>query len=701
MTALRWLPLLLALLTVSGQAVPVLEGRTLSFEDGPRVVWQRTYPAAMGDLSGPLQVGSVTYLGAGPSVYALSSAGSVLGRADLPGLVTSIDASGGAVLVTTQEGSLTERYTLDTTDGLDVRERVVLPPDIRVTGWLARVADTMPAALLAQAVRADPTNPFLALREAHAAQADPYRALNRVRRALAGPLPFPAWVQLAARLDRDGYPAAADLALGRALKDAAARGLDPELSVSRAALSAYGNPSGYVGTLLAQNRLARADVWMRYLRDLHPRFEGGPALYERYARVLDTQGRSGEAEQWRQFTRSLNAGTLYNLGPQGLRSVRDAARLVTLTLALALVAALLAFQARAWTTQSADTAPLGGRWRSWLRHPLARARRVTVAYTSLGERLLLALLAAALVTGLAGWQWANQASAALHAPALNLGTYGGGWSGAQLADLNLRPGPDAALLAGLAAHLDGDDGAARDAYTRALPDACAQNNLGVIAQGRGDEAQARDRYRAALSARPDLAAPAFNLGLNPATPSATFQRTYRPGQPRLCYPDERSLTRAVTGDLSVTLGGLLRSPQDLFTAGAGRSVRLGTVLSGAILLSALLILSLLLPRATLALRRSRPFAYRALGLLLPGTTLLDSAWGGVLLLAWSAAVAALAPRSGLVSFPDLPTLTGAGGQAAVLGALVVTYALNTLVFVGAEVRHARRVRRDAPAPARS
>ncbi|GHF35328.1 hypothetical protein GCM10017781_10310 [Deinococcus metalli] len=677
-------------------AAPVLEGRTLRYEDGPRLVWQRTYPAAMGDLSGPVQVGTVTYLGAGPSVYAMSASGRVLGRADLPGLVTSIDASGGAVLATTQEGGVSERYTLDASGGLAVRERVVLPPDRRVTGWLAAVADATPPALLAQALQADPTNPFLALREVRATPDDPYRALSSVRRALSGPLPFPAWVQLAARLDAGGYPSAADVALGRALRDAAARGIDPELPVSRATLSAYGNPSGYVGSLLAQNRLARADVWMRYLRDLHPRFEGGPALYERYARILDAQGRSGEAEGWRQFTRSLNAGTLYNLGPQGLRSVRDAARLATLSLVVALAAALWALQARAWTTQGAETAPLGGRWRSWLRHPLARARRVTVAYTSLGERLLLALLAAALLVSLGGWQWANQASAALRAPALNLGTFGGA-QGAQLADLNLRPGADTALLGGLAAQLDGDDGAARDAYTRALPDACAQNNLGVIAQTRGDEAQARENYRAALSARPDLAAPAFNLGLTPAVPAAAFQRTYRPGEPRLCYPDQRSLTRATTGDLSTTLRTLLRSPQDVVTAAPGRSPRLGALLAAVALLVALLVLSLLLPRAALALRRARPLGYRALGLLLPGTTLLDSAWGGVLLLAWSAAVAALAPRAGVIAFPDLPTVASPAGQGAVLALLIATYALNTVVFVAAEVRHAQRVRRDAAA----
>ena len=78
----------------------------------------------------------------------------------------------------------------------------------------------------------------------------------------------------------------------------------------------------------------------------------------------------------------------------------------------------------------------------------------------------------------------------------------------------------------------------------------------------------------------------------------------------------------------------------------------------------------------------------------PGAALLDSPWGGVLLGAWGAVVAALLPLSGLVVFANLPLV---GAQAALLGALGVTYALNTLAFVLAEVRHARRVGRERQA----
>lgn len=693
---------LLGLLHGGAGAAAVLEGRTLRYEDGARLVWQRSYPAARGELSGPLEVGGAVYLGVGPKVYVYSAAGRVLGRADLPGPVTTLDASGGVVRVSTAGDGYAERFTLSGGEGgVQVQERVVLPPDPAVTEWLLRAAQAVPEAGVQAAAGQDPGNPFLLLRLAgqRRAQGDSYAALSAIRRALGGPLPFPAWVQLAAQLDALGYPAAADLALDRARRDAAARGLDPDVPVSRAALAAYGNPSAYLGTLLNQNRLARAAAWMAYLRELHPRFEGGPALYGRYAGILEAQGRAGEAEEWRQFSRSLQAGTLYNLGPDGLGSVRDAARLMTLTLLLALAAALIAVTVRAWRPQGLATRPLGGRFVGWLRRPLARARHVSVAYASLSERLLLTLLSAGLVASLGGWQWSNLAGAALRAPALNIGTYGGGWGSAGLADLNLRPGPDSALLTGLAAQLDGDDAAARQIYTAALPDACALNNLGAISQARGDEAQAREQFRAALSGRPDLSAAAFNLGLNPNTPDAGFQRVYRPGQPRLCYPDQRSVTRAVTGDLSVTLRQALLNPGQVLNPAPGRSARLGWALLASALLGAGLAVTLLLPRTPLTPAQARAPLLRALTLLLPGTGLMNSPWGGMLLLLWAAAVSALAPLTGAVTFPALPLLASGALRSGLIAGLALSYFLNTVMVLTAEVRRYRRERWAARAQA--
>ncbi|BDP40318.1 hypothetical protein DAETH_02870 [Deinococcus aetherius] len=684
---------LLALTAGAAGADAVLEGRTLRFEDGARLLWSRTYPDELGELTGPVTLGESTYLGVGPVVYALGGRGQVRARYDLPGEVTALDAGGGTLRVSTRGEDYTERFTLgDPREGGRVQERVVFPPDPGVTGWLARAAALVPEGNLARAAAEDPTNPFLALREARlaAGRGDNFASLNAVRRSLGGDLPFPAWVELAAGLDAAGFPAAADLALDRARRDAAARGLDPEVSVSRAALFAYGNPSGYVGTLLGQGRLGRAEAWMRYLRELHPRFEGGPALYTRYASLLDAQGRGGEAEEWRQFTRSLRAGTLYNLGAEGPRVVRDALRLVTLALLVSLGAALLTLTLRAWRAQGEDTRPLGGRWASWGRHPLSRARRAVVTYAAFGERLGLVALAAGLLTALAGWQWANTTAARLRAPALNIGTYGGGWFAARLQDLDLRAAPDTALLSGLAAQLDGDAATARARYARAPGNACALNNLGVIAQGRGDLPGARENWRAAFAARPDLAAAAYNLGLPPTTPGTVFQRTYRPGEPRLCYPDDRSLARAVNGDLSVTLARDLRRPLSVLTPGAGGSVRLGWALLAALAGLLGLTLLLLVPRPPGAARLGRPALYRLAALLLPGSGLLEGAWGGVLLLAWGAALAALAPLAGLTRPPAFLDPAQPGVRTVLLALLAGTYGVNLAALVAAEVRHARR-----------
>lgn len=278
---------------------------------------------------------------------------------------------------------------------------------------------------------------------------------------------------------------------------------------------------------------------------------------------------------------------------------------------------------------------------------------------------------------------------------MNAGTYGGGWGAARLGDLGLRPGPDAALLSGLAAQLDGDDTAARERYAQAADDPCARNNLSVIAQARGDAPQAREGYRAALADRPDLAAAAYNLGLDPGTPGTDFQRALRPGQPRLCFPDDRSLARAVGGDLGVTLGRLAGEP--LAAGQTLGSPRLGWAFLGALVLVAALGLSLLVPRPAGADGQGRPAAYRLAALLLPGAALLDSPWGAVLLLAWSGAVVALAPLAGLARFAPPLDPADPAVRAAFLALLAATYALNTAAFVAAEVRHARAHRRAAQA----
>lgn len=680
-----WLAALLLLGTASAQLV--VSGQQVHFVDEGRVVWQQTFPPALGRVVRPVSLGNNEYLGVGPVVFAFDRQGRVLGRADLPGQVTSFESGAGMVRVT---GQGYERLTLtlpgeegDTPFG--VEERVVFPPDPLVTGWLAHFAASVPEEDVQATARRFPLNPFLALREARTAmqEGDFAGAKAAVCRSLSGPLPFPVWTALAAQLDAAGFPDAADIALKRAKQDAAVRGLDPAVPMSRAALGAYGNPSGYVDTLLEQNRLARADVWLNFLRELYPRFEGGDLLFSRYADILDAQGRSGEAEEWRQFTRSLRGGTLYNLGPRDTLRLRDAARLASFALLLALAAALVTLTAKGWKAQGEDLRPLGGRYRSW-RQPLERLRLNTLSYASFGERLMLLTLCAALLSALAGWQWANQTGRALQAPALGVGTYGGGWGQAQLGAGNLdtlrqRPGPATYFLSGLAAQLDGDLAQARSLYIRAGNDACAINNLGVIAQTRDDAPQARSLYQRALTLQPDLSAAAYNLGRNPSTPELAFQRTYRPGEPRLCYPDRRTLARTVSSDAGEVLRQVVTDPLG-FLSGHRPNSPLAWVMFATLLgLGGLLVL-LLIPRAGTAQTRVQPLRSQALALLLPGTGFLGNAWGGVLLVTWASVLIGLLAYARPSLFATFPAFQSLAVRNTLLSVLLGLYGLNILIF---------------------
>ncbi|WP_420594967.1 hypothetical protein [Deinococcus sp.] len=685
-----WIVAVLALLLgFPAHAAAVLEGRTLTFEQAGQTVASVRFAPELGDLVGPVTQGGSTWLGIGPVLYRYDALGVAQTRLDFPDLLSSLDNSGGVLRVTSGPSAAQDSYSVVDNQ---IQERVVFVPDAAVTTWLARAAASVPDAELKDAVKQDPTNPFLALRLAQQArqQNDSFTALSETQRAASLPLPFPASLQLAARFEALASPSAANLLLSRAARDFAARGYDPALPLSRAAQQAYGDPLGELDTLLERNQLERADVWIRYLRETSPRFEGWPQVYARYAALLDAQNRSGEAEEWRAFSRSLTSGTLYNLGPNALLTLRDAARLCALALALCLLAAALTLTARAWRVQGRDTAEIGGRWLSWLRHPLSRMRRSAVAYAGWGEKLVVFALLAGLLVALSAWTWAARSQQQLNAPALGIGTYGGAWFYNGLDDLELRPGRDSGLLRGLAAQLDGDDTLARSLYAAGgAPLPCAQNNLGVLAQHRGDALQARELWRSALSASPDLLGPAYNLGLQPSAPQAVFQREYR-SDPRLCYPDQRALVRALNGGLAGQLGVLAVSPwQALLATPTGLPTWLQGVWAALLLIIVgLNLVWLLTPAPETAPRAGRPPLFRVLALLLPGTALLDGAWGAVLLLGWAAALGSWLVGRGSVQMAYLPGVP----ENALLAALLILYLLNALGVVLQEVRGARAER---------
>lgn len=720
-TWLRWCFMVICCVIWAGSAWAAsdvtLEGRNLTFKVDDEAVYVRTFPENLGDLIGPMRFNNVVYLGLGPVVYAFSPEGLVLGRADLPAGVTSLDASTGAVRVSTlgkikkkppfipkeqnNDKIFEERFTLaEPKDGeLKVLERVVIPPDPNVTGWLAEVSNTVDQnqseEVLKQIASAYPDNPFFALRVAKKAtlRQDTKEVAAAIRQVTQARIPFPAWTQLAIQLEQAGFSKAANTALLNARKDAARRGFDPEIAISREALKAYGDPVSYATVLVEQSRLGRAEVWMNHLRVLHPYFEGGQALFLRYADLLDSNNREGEAEEWRQFVQGLRAGSIYNLGPQDTSILRDTARLFTWTLILALGAALLTLNVRVLRLHLEDIQARGGWLRSWLA-PLQRLRVTTLSYASFSERLVLVSLCLGLILSLAGWQWANQVERGVQAASLNFGTYGGGWYDAQLEDLELRKSSQTQVLAGLTAQLQGDDTEARRLYTDAGNEACALNNLGVIARWREDEPTARSKFRAALALSPQQSAAQYNLGLQSYSAAADFQRKYRPKDARLCYPDRRDLGQAVSGNIST----VLRRTQDPIAVLSGQQAwnKLDWAIVGTTLLTLILLIILLLPRSPRASELGRPNAYRLLGIAIPGSTLIGNAWGGMLLVLWAMAVIGLLALFGLVKLPVLINMQqfSVSIRNFILITLILTYLVNSSVFLLIESHWTNKQQRD-------
>ncbi len=732
-----------SLLMTMAQAA-TLDGRTLSFEsDTGATIRTRTFAGALGELRGPVTQGDITWLGIGPELYSFDEDGHILGRLDFSGPIRALDEGAGSYLLTVTAGypGVQDTYTVSNSNisGGEVRERVFLPPRLEVTNWLERAAQLATPAQVRQAVSLDPTNPFLALRHAELAQTqgDQTTALAEIERAARiEPLAFPAVLRLAARMEDLGQPLQADLLLRRAARDYLTRGYDPQVPVSREALRAYGDPLGTAnkllhGALLSTSplsnttpldsaQLQRADVWLRYLRQISPRFEQSGEVYERYAALLEAhQNATPEnttAADWRTFARSLNAGTLYHLGPNALLKLQDAARLLCAALSLTIAASLALLLVRRWPLRDVEQArprPASGDQLLIWQRPLWQLRRSVLGYAGLGEKLIVLSLLLALLLSLLAWNWTARTQAALSAPVLNRGTYGATWLYDTLA--NLYPGRDADLLRGLAAQLSEDEVQARRYYQQALDRArqrantsqkygiaqeysttlgCIQNNLGVIAQQQGDVAGAREQWRLARSTAPDLPSAAYNLGLAATSslskPSAshTPPPLYLPlrGQ-TLCYPDQRSLISVLGGNVSTEITLFVRRPWQqllLVPTGLPPTWQWAWVISllGLCLYAALMLLvpPLHAPQrfGTTLGGLPRSLTFRALAVLLPGSALLDGAWGGALLLSWATLSLLLSaswlhwPTLAYLSLPAPPLL---------LGLLVLIYVINLSTLV--------------------
>ena len=567
----------------------------------------------------------------------------VVARYYLSGTVTNLERTLDGFRATVKTlGGLDERFTIE---GGRILERVTYPPSPALLTTLesatrVKTAIADPVTFWRDRAGRDPTNPFLTLELGNALQrsSDP-SALEVLRSALSVDAPFYVFVRLAARLEALRQPDLASAALERAGREFARAGYDPGFAVSKSALAAWGDPLGVARRLLAAQNPVRAGVWLEYLRLTTPRFPGYGAVYAEYASFLEGQNQSGAASDWRKLSAELDAETIFSLGDQGLTRLPALAAVAVMLLLACFLALQFVLLLKYYPQQTRDLQPHGGRFAATSQSPLLRLRYSLSAYQTFTEKLLSALLLALAVLAMGVWQYAGNASRFLASPALAQGTAGGVDYYQALRDL---PAQSSAFLTGLGAQLDGDAGRALESYRAAPLNAAAINNAAAILKARGDAPGATGEWSRALSLEPTGVAAKVNLGQSVTGYRAAFHEAYRRNTPMLELPSPRQLTQLQYGGVEEEFLRMVVNPWGyLLALPLGLPEWLMTVVAVlTLLLLAVTLLWLVIPRVRSAASAPRSLLYHMGALLIPGSGLADEVWGIILLLP-TALIAAL------------------------------------------------------------
>ena len=228
-------------------------------------------------------------------------------------------------------------------------------------------------------------------------------ALLPLLHALNPPKPWPYFAYWALE---PGALTAEDLrAYGQ---DLLARGHRPELLFAQEGVRRMAEAA----RALAQEDPAQAQRLTEALLAYTPLFPGSLAFFRERAEALEAQGMPAQALRLREAEKILRAWLPPDLGflPQ---------LLYALGLAYLFLMAYLFFYYL--PAQLRDLRPLGGFLGGYLRHPLLRLRHLSLAYASLGERLLALLLLLFLGAGFLLYGLDQKARAAI-APPLDRGT---------------------------------------------------------------------------------------------------------------------------------------------------------------------------------------------------------------------------------------------------------------------------------------
>jgi tetratricopeptide (TPR) repeat protein len=586
-----------------------------------------------------------------------------------------------------------------------ILERVSFPPSNALLETINKPLRQQPSGdastFWRERANLDPTNPLLLVQLGKALQASqPQAAKLEFAKALEVTAPFYVSVRLAQELEKAAQPDLADKALQQARTSYAASGYDPGFAVSKAALSAWGDPLETAKGLFVQKNPKRAEAWFAYLRDTSPRFAGAGTAYGEYATWLETQNRTGEARQIREFAADLDSGSVFRFGDSGLTRLSGFALAGAIVVLISYLLLQFVLMLKYWTQQTKDLAPHGGRFGALSRAPLLRLRHSLPGYQTFTEKLVSLVLLLASLAGLCIWQYSKNADALLRQPFLNLGTVGGA---AYYQALGNLPNPMADYLRGLGQQLDGDLDNASQAY-RSANLAGAFNNLGVIQASRGDNAGAQTSFQQAASLGSSVANQ--NLGSSIGGFRAAFHAAHRSGSPMLEVPAPKDLVELRFGSLEQEFRRFVQDPWGYWNAiSFGLPIwahqGLGALAFAILVLS---LLWLLVPRLGSAKHAPRNLLYHLGAILLPGTGLADEVWG-ILLLPPAVALGALLvvqsyqlplaesilSGSSLLGLGKLPPLVDLGtyGQYALFG-LVAIYAINFVAWLLETIGLARR-----------
>lgn len=618
-----------------------------------------------------LETADARYVARGNSVIRLDpGTGVPVWRKAVSGPVSLLEENeGGVSVVTRLADGLTERISIDSQGRASGQVRFGSDPEVLASLRLEAEAAGDPVT----ALEADPTNPWLwAL--AGSAEADPEAARELFSSATAAASTFYDLAGIADLMVGAGHPDLAAAAMQLALQDFDRRGYSVHHLTDLEMHAAYNFPLPRLRAAINAGDAEAGEFWAYWLEAfISPDVPQVAAGLNAWADFLAARGEPEAAEQWRvaaapdpsELAVSGSNRLFLSLGRSGWYMF---ASLVAVILALQITLTL-----KYWEPQSLmirRSRETGGR-AGFLQRFLA------IRFFSTTEKLVLALLYVSGFAILSLTAWA--ASPAGVPAAASSGTLLSSTALDSIEQLELR-GESGQFIRGYLAQVAGSPAEAELHYRAAPRFAPALNNLAVLT---GDDSL----LEAAALHSPGLRELRWNLGDEASQP--VFDQRAGLDRPALVTPSAHDFRTAQLGDWQSGLTRFFRDPAGAFRLDADWAdsswVWYG-VLSLYLLLGALTVLWLLVPRPRMARNAPRSAGYHLLAVVVPGSGMADEVWGILLLVPWGIFGVDLVWRLAFgTPLLDLALST-------VLLILAVLYAVNLVAFIVEYASYRRRMR---------